>query len=71
MSDAVVEDVMRLRLKLIVKPSDGLPNQEKNQYCELFIDRNKGFTYKTVKLTAEAEQMSDLARREINKTLCV
>jgi len=47
---------MRLWLKLIVKPSDGLPN------TELFIDRNKGFIYKTEKLIEEVEQ-----RREINK----
>jgi len=38
-----------------VKPSDGLPNQEKNQYWTIFIDRNKGFIYKTVKPNEEGK----------------
>jgi len=38
----VDEEVRRLWLKLIVKPSDDLPNQEKNQFWTVLLIETKG-----------------------------
>jgi len=41
------------------------PNQEKNKYTKLFIERNKGFIDKTEKLCEEAEQSREIKNRSI------